>query len=338
MNTDREVREIASEKNAQIISHELNKLENSYQDHLHIDYQKFWNQSREISDLFKTLKPLSYEVREALWSRFNGICEEVKDIQREQKEEQSKNSAKKKEYILSGLSKLILRIPGSLNMSAISEIQHRINQLLLLMKNEKNDDLQESAQFSPVKLTHDDQNECWTAWKSANDLLREHKTELMVRFYISFKERADQIKTAASDADPYIIKEQIRQFQTELKNSIMESEQFREIRAVLDEAWTLSSDRIQVLKKETTRRALENVDRWEQLIINNELIISQLENQIEECQVMLQDATSYDFAMKVKGWIEDKTEKIGKIKETILDLKQRILTTTEKYGNPEAIQ
>jgi hypothetical protein len=41
-------------------------------------YQDFWNQARQISTLFKTLKPLAREDRELLWKRFNDLCGEIK--------------------------------------------------------------------------------------------------------------------------------------------------------------------------------------------------------------------------------------------------------------------
>lgn len=41
-------------------------------------YQDFWNQAKQITTLFRELKPLARDDRELLWNRFNELCAEVK--------------------------------------------------------------------------------------------------------------------------------------------------------------------------------------------------------------------------------------------------------------------
>ena len=41
-------------------------------------FQDFWNQAKQITTLFKELKPLARDDRELLWKRFNELCAEVK--------------------------------------------------------------------------------------------------------------------------------------------------------------------------------------------------------------------------------------------------------------------
>lgn len=45
-------------------------------------YQDFWNKAKEISALFKELKPLAKDDRDLLWGRFNNLCGEVKEKQK----------------------------------------------------------------------------------------------------------------------------------------------------------------------------------------------------------------------------------------------------------------
>ncbi|MFA5266937.1 MAG: hypothetical protein WC379_03120 [Methanoregula sp.] len=45
-------------------------------------YQDFWNKAKQITALFKELKPLAKSDRDLLWNRFNTICREVKDKQK----------------------------------------------------------------------------------------------------------------------------------------------------------------------------------------------------------------------------------------------------------------
>lgn len=336
MNTEKEFRETESGKNADIISHELNKLEKSYQLKETIDFQNFWNQTKQITLLFKTLKPLAYEQREALWGRFNGICEEVKDLQRENKDKHSILSSGKKAIIIESISEIISQIKQASTSSDLSNAQQNLNQVLQLMRNEKNENVRADDPVLSVKLTFEDNNECWLLWKNTNDILQGRRTELISSFFSSFHEKATEIQEMAQKGDPYFAKDQIRQFQLDLRRAIMQPEQFQEIRSMIDDAWKTASNRIEEMKKEATTRALGNIERWEQLIINNELIIQQLEIQIDECRVMEKDATSYEFAVKVKSWIDEKTEKIEKIQSTIAELKQRIEASIEKYGNPNS--
>ena len=45
-------------------------------------YQDFWNQAKQITALFKELKPLAQSDRDLLWKQFNALCWEVKEKQK----------------------------------------------------------------------------------------------------------------------------------------------------------------------------------------------------------------------------------------------------------------
>ena len=45
-------------------------------------YQDFWNQAKQITVLFKELKPLAQSDRDLLWKQFNDLCREVKEKQK----------------------------------------------------------------------------------------------------------------------------------------------------------------------------------------------------------------------------------------------------------------
>ena len=45
-------------------------------------YQDFWNKAKQITGLFKELKPLAKSDRDLLWKQFNGLCRDVKDKQK----------------------------------------------------------------------------------------------------------------------------------------------------------------------------------------------------------------------------------------------------------------
>lgn len=81
--------------NARILEDEIQKLSSGHWDWLERQYKDFWSHAKQISKLFKELKPLKKEDRERLWSNFNYICE---DIKRKQNEEWEKRLYKSKEY------------------------------------------------------------------------------------------------------------------------------------------------------------------------------------------------------------------------------------------------
>jgi hypothetical protein len=45
-------------------------------------FQDFWNKAKEITALFKELKPLAKSDRDLLWKQFNALCGEVKEKQK----------------------------------------------------------------------------------------------------------------------------------------------------------------------------------------------------------------------------------------------------------------
>ncbi|MDD1686779.1 hypothetical protein [Methanoregula sp.] len=45
-------------------------------------YQDFWNKAKQITGLFRELKPLAKSDRDLLWNQFNALCGEVKEKQK----------------------------------------------------------------------------------------------------------------------------------------------------------------------------------------------------------------------------------------------------------------
>ena len=45
-------------------------------------YQDFWNKAKQVTGLFRELKPLAHDDRDLLWKQFNTLCQEVKEKQK----------------------------------------------------------------------------------------------------------------------------------------------------------------------------------------------------------------------------------------------------------------
>lgn len=67
-----------AKKNFDTIKYEISVLEsNHYKWFLEMKYKDFWAHAKQISEMFKTLKPIKKGDRENLWSKFNSVCDEA---------------------------------------------------------------------------------------------------------------------------------------------------------------------------------------------------------------------------------------------------------------------
>jgi hypothetical protein len=76
----------SAHKNAEILDREIKNLliliNPIREDHSIITkYQDFWNKAKNITSLFKELKPLAQGDRDLLWKQFNACCKKVKEKQ-----------------------------------------------------------------------------------------------------------------------------------------------------------------------------------------------------------------------------------------------------------------
>jgi hypothetical protein len=70
-----------AERNADEIESEVDSLEVGHWHMLELNYKEFWDHAKEVSGLFRTLKPLRRDDRERLWNKFDSICKKVKEKQ-----------------------------------------------------------------------------------------------------------------------------------------------------------------------------------------------------------------------------------------------------------------
>lgn len=108
---------------------------------------------------------------------------------------------------------------------------------------------------------------------------------------------------------------------------------------MLDDAWQKASSRLQEAYQAGQRKHEEwldrmqrNVQNWSDLIQKNESVISKIETEIDRCHEMESNAKSSDFADTVRGWIEEKYQKINDIREFNRELEERIRSVKSKIG------
>jgi len=90
----------ASQKNAEAIESAIRSLDSSHWDWFKRQYKEFWAHARDVSAMFKSLKPLRREDRERLWGEFNSTCEEVKRKQHSDSEDRRFRSDEHRKDIL----------------------------------------------------------------------------------------------------------------------------------------------------------------------------------------------------------------------------------------------
>ena len=84
-----------SKSNASALEHAIESLKNGHWNMFKRQYHEFWTHAKEISGMFKSMKPLIREDRERLWTKFSSICEETKKNQEREKELRRAGSKKK---------------------------------------------------------------------------------------------------------------------------------------------------------------------------------------------------------------------------------------------------
>ncbi len=89
-----------ADENAKTLENEILDLSSGHWSLFERQYKEFWQHAREISNLFKTLKPLKKEDRQALWERFSSVCEETKYQQKSEHEERKRKSSQHRDYII----------------------------------------------------------------------------------------------------------------------------------------------------------------------------------------------------------------------------------------------
>lgn len=102
-----------AQTNASNIKSEIDTLESGHWDMFKRDYKSFWAHSKQISQLFKNLKPIKKEDREDLWSRFSTVCEEAKNKQQSDYQNRVWKSERHKKDIMSEIASAeVVYLPG----------------------------------------------------------------------------------------------------------------------------------------------------------------------------------------------------------------------------------
>jgi hypothetical protein len=142
-------------RNFETIEDELSELADHYlwlNTNHSKEYKDFWNHAKEITELFKTLKPIKKEDREKLWSDFGSQCEEMRRKQTQDNDNLKIKSNEFKDRIMRELKdadigyKYEFDSPSIEAMKRLGSHLKEAGALLSLYKNE---------------MTFEHKQECW---------------------------------------------------------------------------------------------------------------------------------------------------------------------------------
>ncbi len=132
-----------SKANAQTLESEIGSLVSSHWAGFgERDYRAFWGHARQISQLFKTLKPLHRDDRERLWREFGAACEDTRQKQTAKNENRKFKSEQHRSGVLDDVERAR---PNSLfgflqpdveDMKALGQVLKRAGLLLSKYKGE----------------------------------------------------------------------------------------------------------------------------------------------------------------------------------------------------------
>jgi hypothetical protein len=337
MAIDREKRNDLAKSNASALEHEIESLKQNHRGQPH----EFWAHTKEIACMFKTLKPLLREDREALWAEFSSTCEAAK----REMESRRDHSKQKRDIIESKIQEARYQAQGAGTFSELSEAKSMLNEVLQWMKdgwggfNVATQIIHGMVLLDEGKLLKEDRDQCWEKWKEANDAIKYKHQDLCDLNYDHFRSKAyDALNTA--HYNPREAKSMIMKIRQEMKGTQMTNPQFQEIHDVLNDAWQEANSRLkeayqerQQKHQEWLEQMQEHIGRWNELIAKNEGVISSIERDIDKCGDMERDARSPEFAEVVRGWIEEKYQKINDIREFNRELEEKIRSVESKIRN-----
>jgi hypothetical protein len=337
MSTRRDGWATQADANAAQLQGALHALASQHKDALgSVSYRDFWRQSREIHELFKTLRPLRSEVREALWAEFAGLRAEVAEQERREREARSAISRRRRDLVLATIEEAEAATRVAEDRESLRRADDLLQRAIEMMKGGWGhlDWWSEGMMVlssDDGTMLHDDHQECWRHWEQARDHLRGRRDTVAYWHYRQAEALAGDALSSACGPDPHAALRLVKEAQQAVRTLYLQRGQVDVIRGALDRAWQQAVSRIEERREEARRkheewrqRQEDHVARWEATIDRNQDIVADLDRQIADCEGMLAGARGADFAAQVEGWIAEKVAKRRDICATSRELEARI--------------
>jgi hypothetical protein len=301
--------------------------------------REYFAHAREIAELFKSLKPLRQNDRERLWREFN----DIRDAVRKRLEHLGHVSKQKRELVEGRIKEAL----GWANAAATKEDLQKADEILKIAIEWMKDgwaqfpgatEFFESIEGNEGILLEADRDACWKLWKEAKETLRYRRKDIQEASYRKIRSAADSALYQAQNDNPHDALKEVKECGQALATSYMSKEQREEVRSVLDTAWKTAISRIEAHRGESRRKHLQWVARQEQWIEQQESwirktteriegsheFISRLESQIDDLREQIASARTEEHADRVRGWVEEKYDKIAEVNRQIEEAEDKI--------------
>ncbi len=327
-----EEHERAAGENAARIEHEIEVLRTAHHDGPRRQFRAFFEHERQLHGLFKDLKPLHAADRHRLWSLFKQIGAEARRQQQEEWESRRYQSIEAREIIEEKIRTAESLTQGSPGAGEYRKADGLLNEVRALLGS--------NALNSPGQvLIGPDRRACWDRWRSVRDSLRQQRGGLQERDYQNLTALVAEVVEGAGRDDPFKAVQRVKELQAQLGKAYLRRGQFEELRRRLSEAWQAAQVRITEQRQERTKRRAEwrdrmegHVTRWRDTLEHRQSQREHLLQQLAKLEGMEKNARSDDFAVQVRGWKDETTEKLRRVDEFIADLQERIASTAKKLG------
>jgi hypothetical protein len=329
-------------ENASTLEREIDRLINGHWHMMQRQYREFWDHARRITDQFKALKPLRKADRERLWERLSAQCEKTKRKQDEEFRARADGSRRKRELVEAKIREAGNYVGAADDPRGLGQAGDRLNEAMKWMKGgwESVGLADDMLHISDGRLLKADREACWQLWVEVKEQQRRKRAELEDRAYAEFHRRASEALNTAHYGDPREAKGEVQAIQGDLRGTAMRDAQFSDIKRILQDAWKEASRRLKERYDEGQRQHQEwladmrgHVERWSSILRKNEGVIARIEGDIANCEDMAANARTAEHADRVRGWIEEKYDKIRDIMATNSELEGRIRSVKSRIGS-----
>jgi len=253
-------------------------------------FTDFWLGVRDVTDMFKTFKPLAKKDREELWSTFSDLRNRVRKVQEGAMGELKRASAELKARIEEIVERAETLLEDEENREAVEEADSLLKEALALMKAPKGGkksegEVDSEAQDSdhPVLLKKD-RERCWPKWLKAREKVQELRKKLSRKLLEELSSEAESLLADSEDKPPREVKKRVKDTQVALKEARLRASEREKIRKILRKAWERASERLteeigerRQKHREWLDRMKEHLRRWETTLLKNRYVLERVE-------------------------------------------------------------
>lgn len=279
---------------------------------LQTNRNRFWDEVKEITELFRITRPIRREDRDRLWARFQEAIDSVKRIQ-----------AQERSHSEGQVPILIDRINDAKRSAQYAEDASPFNEAFDILADVK-------VQIGKAGLTRQDRGRVWDMYREAQNLVHEWRNNVQSKHHQHLQWRLDQVDSQAYQS-PHDALQEYKDWQAGVRETYLSRDQREDLRERSQYVWQHITERLDELRTERERkqqewrdRQEENLERWEEQLERKEDLVSRLEDQISTLESQIWSSDNSDFIERAEGWIEEKREIIRSAEDRISDLRNKI--------------